>query len=77
MFQEKREKAIMAYEEALNIQPRYAAALVHLGYAYADSENDQSESRIKAQSLFQQAYDLGDPFALLALMGLKENEEGI
>ncbi len=77
MFQGKREQAIMAYEEALNIQPSYPAALVHLGYAYADNINDQSESRIKARSLFQQASDLGDPFALLALMGLKENEEGI
>ena len=77
MFQGKRDQAIMAYEEALNIQPSYAAALVHLGYAYADSSNDHAESRIKAQSLFQQASDLGDPFALLALMGLKEKEEGI
>ncbi len=77
MFQGKREQAILAYEEALSIQPSYAAALVHLGYAYADSSHDQVESRIKAETLFQQASDLGDPFALLALMGLKEKEEGI
>jgi len=77
MFQGKREQAIMAYEEALEIQPGYAAALVHLGYAYAEEGKDQSESRIKARSLFQQASDMGDPFAGLALMSLQEKEEGI
>ena len=75
MFQGKREQAILAYEEALKIHPSYAAALVHLGYAYADSLEEQPENHRKARSLFQQASDLGDPFALLALMGLKKPEE--
>ena len=77
MFQGKREQAILSYEEALKIQPNNAAALVHLGYAYADSAEEQSENREKARGLFQQATDLGDPFALLALMGLKQPEEGL
>ncbi len=69
-LQGNRQKAISAYEKAITIQPNYAAALVHLGYAYT-KENAQGQNIAKARKLFKQASELGDPFALLALLDLQ------
>jgi len=69
-LQGNRHKAISAYEKAITIQPNYAAALVHLGYAYT-KENTQGQNIAKARKLFKQASELGDPFALLALLDLQ------
>lgn len=69
-LQGNRQKAISAYEKAVKLQPNYAAALVHLGYAYTEGDTkDQNIS--KARTLFKQASELGDPFALLALLDLQ------
>lgn len=69
-LQGDRHKAISAYEKAITIQPNYAAALVHLGYAYT-KENAQGQNIAKARKLFKQASELGDPFAMLALLDLQ------
>ncbi len=69
-LQGDRQKAISAYEKAITIQPNFAAALVHLGYAYT-KENTQGKNIAKARKLFKQASELGDPFAMLALLDLE------
>ncbi|MDA0738396.1 MAG: tetratricopeptide repeat protein [Nitrospirae bacterium] len=69
-LQGDRHKAISAYEKAITIQPNFAAALVHLGYAYT-KENTQGQNIAKARKLFKQASELGDPFAMLALLDLQ------
>ena len=69
-LQGDRQQAISAYEKAIKIQPNFAAALVHLGYAYTE-ENTNGQNIAKARKLFTQASELGDPFALLALLDLQ------
>ena len=69
-LQGDRQKAITAYEKAVTLQPNYAAALVHLGYAYTEG-NTKGQNIAKARTLFTQASELGDPFALLALLDLQ------
>ena len=69
-LQGDRQKAISAYEKAITIQPDYAAALVHLGYAYTE-QNAKGQNIAKARKLFKQASELGDPFALLALLDVQ------
>ena len=75
MMQGDLEGAISSYEEALNIQPGYPAALVHLGYTYANGSNGVQNLQ-KAQALFKKASDQGDPFAMLALVDLRARKFG-
>ena len=63
-------RAIEAYQKALEFQPRYAAALVHLGYIYADGHQGKPNFE-KAEGLFHQASRQGDPFATIALLDLR------
>lgn len=69
-LQGDRQKAINAYEKAITIQPNYPAALVHLGYAYTE-KSTKGQNIAKARELFKQASELGDPFAMLALLDLE------
>ena len=73
-LQGDRQKAISAYKKALTLQPKYAAALVHLGYAYTDGDT-KGQNIAKARTLFKQASALGDPFAMLALLDLQTRKE--
>jgi len=56
--------------KAIKLNPRSPSALVHLGYLYAKGHSDQSDLS-KARRLFQQASQLGDPFASIALLDMK------
>lgn len=62
--------AVEAYQKALTLNPQYAAALVHLGYAYADGHLGHHDLE-KAKRLFSRASQQGDPFAMIALIDLK------
>jgi len=62
--------AIEAYRQALDLQPDYPAALVHLGYMYADGKAEHQDVE-KAKQLFHRASQQGDPFATIALLELK------
>lgn len=69
-LQGDRQGAMSAYEKAITIQPNYAAALVHLGYAYTKGDT-KGQNIAKARTLFKQASELGDPFAMLALLDIQ------
>lgn len=62
-------EAINAYEHALQVEPNSTAALVHLGYMYADAQTEHQNTE-KAKDLFRRASQQGDPFAKIALQGL-------
>ncbi len=64
------ELAKKALLKSVNLNPRLPSALVHLGYLYADGHFGQSELST-AHRLFQEASQLGDPFATIALAELK------
>ena len=64
------EEAKQAITQALELNPRLASALVHLGYLYADGQIG-SPDRETARRLFLQASQMGDPFARIALQDLK------
>ena len=59
-MQGKVDEAVKAYKKALTLNPKYAAALVHLGYAYADGQNNPQNLE-KAKRLFYRASKQGDP----------------
>jgi len=61
--------AIKAYEQALHLEPNSTAALVHLGYTYADVQSEHQNIE-KAKDFFRRASQHGDPFAKIALQGL-------
>lgn len=67
------ETAVKAFRKALTIKPQYAAALVHLGYAYADGQNNPKNIE-QAKRLFYRASKQGDPFAMIALIDLKTRQ---
>jgi len=64
------EQAKQAMQQALELNPRLSSALVHLGYLYADGHVGRSDPET-ARRLFDQASQLGDPFASIALLDLK------
>ena len=64
------EQAKQAIQHALELNPHLSSALVHLGYLYADGYVGPSNHKT-ARRLFDQASQLGDPFASIALLDLK------
>ncbi|MDR4486692.1 MAG: prepilin-type N-terminal cleavage/methylation domain-containing protein [Nitrospirales bacterium] len=56
--------------QALELDPQLASALVHLGYLYADQPSGASDFDTACR-LFQKAGHMGDPFARIALLDLK------
>jgi Flp pilus assembly protein TadD len=56
--------------KAVNLNPRLPSALVHLGYLYAEGHFGQADLSM-ARRLFQEASQLGDPFASIALLDMK------
>lgn len=66
----KMDEAKEAITHALELDPRLAPALVHLGYLYADGQLG-SPAPDTARHLFQQAQQIGDPFARIALLELR------
>jgi len=66
----KIEIAKKALLKAVKLNPRSPSALVHLGYLYAKGHSGQADLS-KARRLFQQASQLGDPFAAIALLDMK------
>ena len=66
----KLEHAKQAIQQALEINPHLSSALVHLGYLYADGHLGHSDPQA-ARRLFDQASQLGDPFASIALLDLQ------
>ena len=64
------EQAKQAIQHALELNPHLSSALVHLGYLYADGYVGPSDHKT-ARRLFDQASQLGDPFASIALLDLK------
>ena len=59
-----------AIQQALDLDPHLSSALVHLGYLYADGHIGRSDPKT-ALRLFNQASQLGDPFASIALLDLQ------
>ena len=64
------EQAKQAIQQALELNPDLSSALVHLGYLYADGLVGRSDPET-ARRLFDQASQLGDPFASIALLDLQ------
>lgn len=64
------EPAKDAIQQALELNPHLSSALVHLGYLYADGHIGRSDPKA-ARRLFNQASQLGDPFASIALLDLQ------
>lgn len=64
------EQAQQAIRQALELNPTLSAALVHLGYLYVDGHVGPSDPET-ARRLFNQASQLGDPFASIALLDLQ------
>lgn len=71
--QGKMDAAKSALQRAVALAPRYAAALVHLGYWYVDNPTGRDDYN-KARHLFRRASELGDPFAAIALRDLAARE---
>ena len=71
----KIQEAKEAMTQALELDPQLASALVHLGYLYADQPSGASDPDT-ARRLFQKAGHMGDPFARIALLDLK-NRTGL
>jgi tetratricopeptide (TPR) repeat protein len=59
-----------AIQQALELNPHLSSALVHLGYLYADGHIGRSDPKA-ARRLFNQASQLGDPFASIAILDLQ------
>ncbi|RMH33605.1 MAG: hypothetical protein D6690_11695 [Nitrospirae bacterium] len=72
-FEGKMNEAKSAIQRALALAPGYAAALVHLGYWYADNPSGRGDYAT-ARQLFRRASQLGDPFAAIALRDLDARE---
>jgi Flp pilus assembly protein TadD len=70
----KVELAKKALLKAVNLDPRLPSALVHLGYLYADGHLGQADLQT-AGRLFQEASQLGDPFATIALLDMKSRSK--
>jgi len=70
----KVELAKKALLKAVNLDPRLPSALVHLGYLYAEGHFGQADIQ-KAQQLFREASQLGDPFATIALLDMKSDSK--
>ena len=68
------ELAKKALLKAVNLDPRLPPALVHLGYLYAEGHFGQADIQ-KAQQLFREASQLGDPFATIALLDMKSDSK--
>jgi tetratricopeptide (TPR) repeat protein len=66
----KTKPAEQAIQQALKLNPRLSSALVHLGYLYADGRGGHSDLE-SARRLFDHAFQLGDPFAGIALLDLQ------
>ena len=66
----KTHEAKDAITKALELDPQLAPALVHLGYLYADGQLGPPAPDT-ARHLFQQAQQIGDPFARIALLELR------
>ena len=64
------ELAKKALLKAVNLDPRLPPALVHLGYLYVEGHSGQADLQT-ARRLFQEASQLGDPFASIALLDMK------
>jgi len=64
------EQAKQVIQQALELNPHLSSALVHLGYLYADGHIGHSDPKT-ARRLFDQASQLGDPFASIALLDLQ------
>jgi tetratricopeptide (TPR) repeat protein len=64
------EDAKQAIDQALDLNPHLASALVHLGYLYADGQLG-APNPDTARTLFKQAIQIGDPFARVALLNLQ------
>ena len=67
----KMDEAKDALTQALQLNPQLPSALVHLGYLYlyADGPSGSSDPET-ARRLFQEARQMGDPFAHIALLDL-------
>jgi len=70
----KVELAKKALLKAVNLDPRLPSALVHLGYLYAEGHFGQADLQT-AGRLFQEASQLGDPFATIALLDMKSRSK--
>jgi len=68
------ELAKKALLKAVNLDPRLPPALVHLGYLYAEGHFGEADPST-ARRLFQQASQLGDPFASIALLDMKSRSK--
>lgn len=68
------ELAKKALLKAVNLDPDLPPALVHLGYLYAEGHFVQADPST-AHRLFQQASQLGDPFATIALLDMKSRSK--
>jgi tetratricopeptide (TPR) repeat protein len=68
------ELAKKALLKAVNLDPRLSPALVHLGYLYAEGHFGQADLQT-ARRLFQEASQLGDPFATIALLDMKSRSK--
>ncbi|MGE0472348.1 MAG: tetratricopeptide repeat protein [Nitrospirales bacterium] len=66
----KMDDAKEAITQALELDPQLAPALVHLGFLYADGQLGRPAPDT-ARHLFQQAQQIGDPFARIALLKLR------
>ena len=60
--------------KAVDLDPNFPPALVHLGYLYAEGHFGQVDLTT-ARRLFQQASQLGDPFASIALLDMKPHSK--
>jgi len=63
-----------AFLKAVDLDPRFPSALVHLGYLYAEGHFGQPQTQT-ALKLFRQASELGDPFAPIALLDMKSRSK--
>jgi tetratricopeptide (TPR) repeat protein len=68
------ELAKKALVKAVALDPDLPPALVHLGYLYAEGNFGEADPST-ARRLFQQASQLGDPFASIALLDMKSRSK--
>lgn len=66
----KFELAKKAILKAVDLDPHFTPALVHLGYLYAEGHFGQADFTT-ARRLFREASQMGDSFASIALMDMK------